>query len=112
MIGSRLDPCEATAKLGERLESAPPPPSESRSVSVRIAQALEEAHDKGKVHCALEGRRTRVAARSRDSRTRGTCSLPETWLTAQPMKVESRSLVHLFSRSQIRKSAPTAAASN
>ena len=112
MIGRKLGPCEFTARLGERLESEPPAQSESRSVSVRIAQALEEAHCKGNVHCALEGRRTRAAAMSRDSRTRGTCSLPEAWLTAQPMNVESRSLAHLFSRSQIRKSAPTAAASN
>lgn len=112
MIGTKLGPCEFTARLGERLESEPPAQSESRSVSVRIAQALEEAHNKGNVHRALERRRTRAAAMSRDSRTRGTCSLPEARLTAQPMKVESRSLDHLFSRSQHRKSASTAAASN
>ena len=100
MIGTKLGPCEFTARLGERLESEPPAQSESRSVSVRIAQALEEAHNKGNVHRALERRRTRAAAMSRDSRTRGTCSLPEARLTAQPTKVESRSLDHLFSRSQ------------
>ncbi|MGH7856935.1 MAG: serine/threonine-protein kinase, partial [Candidatus Binatia bacterium] len=40
--------------LAERLESGPLPFNESLSVSVQIAQALEEAHEKGIVHRDLK----------------------------------------------------------
>ncbi len=51
--------------LAERLESGPLPPTESLSFALQIAQALEEAHDKGIVHRDLKPQNIKASSEGR-----------------------------------------------